>query len=215
MRQIPLRNLILALVVGVLALIDLSARADTALMQARRSAASDGTSLAGRLLVATPDMGDPRFARTVIFMARHDDGGALGLVINRVVGTLDPDVIAKRYGGKATEPSASVTVHYGGPVSPRTGFIIHSDERVADGTIAQFDGIAINNSVDMLLAIAQGSGPDRFMVMFGYAGWAAGQLESELAAGAWVVASADFDFVFDPDHQGKWQRAYDRRMIEL
>ena len=209
------RNLILAVLAGGLALADLSTRADTALIQDRRSAAANSHSLAGQLLVATPDMGDPRFARTVIFMARHDGGGALGLVINRVVGTLGLDVIAKRYGGKATEPPASVMVHYGGPVSPVSGFVIHSDEQVADGTIARFDGIAINASVTMLLAIAEGKGPERYMVMFGYAGWAAGQLESELAAGAWAIAAADFKFVFDPDHQGKWQRAYDRRMIEL
>jgi len=202
------RDLCWMVLVAALALVDVTVRADSVSRPGHQS-------LAGRLLVATPDMGDPRFAQTVIFMARHDAGGALGLVINRVAGMLDLAVIAERHGGKTTEPAAKVPVHYGGPVSPRSGFVIHSDERIAEGTIAQFKGMAISNNVDMLLAISQGKGPERYMVMFGYAGWSAGQLESELAAGAWVIATADFDFVFDPDHQGKWQRAYDRRMIEL
>ncbi len=180
------------------------------------------TGLAGQLLVAAPSMPDPRFAKTIIFMVRHDRHGAMGLVINRFIGLESAIRLLDGAGGKDTgekdtdtDGDVKVRVHYGGPVEPRRGFIVHSSDYAEDATVAVTDRVSVTAATRILHAIAKGKGPDRGFLAVGYSGWAPGQLERELARKDWVVVPADDQLVFDSDQAGKWRRAMDRHGIEL
>ena len=173
-------------------------------------------SLAGQLLVATPDLDDPNFAGTVVYLVHHDQEGAMGLVINRVLGA---GPLGKMLEGLGVEPDGGadleLRVHYGGPVEPARGFMLHSPDYRAADTVVLSDLAALTLSPDILQAIAAGKGPRRSLFALGYAGWGPEQLESELAAGAWFVVEPDTALLFDDHPETKWQRAWERRGIEL
>ena len=175
----------------------------------------DGRSLAGRLLVASSEMGDPRFTRTVIYMVRHDATGAMGLVINRPIGHLPLARLLEQLGLPTEGVKGDVRVHYGGPVERSQGFVLHTTDFSSAATLVVKDGVAMTSTPDVIAAIATGKGPRRRVLTLGYAGWSPGQLEGELANGSWVVAAADEALVFDEHHEGKWQRAMDRQLINL
>jgi putative transcriptional regulator len=167
--------------------------------------------LVGRLLVATPSLNDPNFARTVVYLVHHDSDGAMGLVINRVLATgplsvlldgfdIDPDAGA----------SAEIRVFAGGPVEQAEPFILHSTDYSASGTMPVDDQVALTRSLDVLRDIAKGQGPRHSILALGYAGWGPGQLENELAQGSWDVVTADETLVFDDEVETKWQRARSR-----
>ena len=190
-----------------------SVGSDAARRQAQEPAAG---SLAGQLLVATPDLDDPNFAETVVYMVHHDETGAMGLVINRVLGAGPLDRMLEGLGQAPDGASdRELTVHYGGPVEPARGFILHSPDYRADDTVVLSDLAALTVSPDVLQDIAAGKGPRRSLFALGYAGWGPEQLEGELAAGAWVVVAPDADLLFDDHPETKWQRAFARRGIEL
>ncbi|MEX0696841.1 MAG: YqgE/AlgH family protein [Dongiaceae bacterium] len=175
-----------------------------------------GAGLAGRLLVATERMGDPRFARTVVFMALHDTDGALGLVVNRPIGEL---TFAKLFEGLRLEPapaegSGTLRAFYGGPVEPERGFVLHSRDVVLEGSLVAGE-LALTTEPAMLRALAARNGPEHSLFALGYAGWSGGQLESEIARGDWIVVPADATLVFADDPAMTWARAIARRAIEL
>jgi putative transcriptional regulator len=173
-------------------------------------------SVAGQLLVATPDLQDPNFRETVVYMIHHDEGGAMGLVLNRVLGTGPLDKMLEGLGiDPGVEHDLELDVHYGGPVEAGRGFMLHTPDYRAEDTVVVSDLAALTTSPEILQAIAAGNGPRRSLFALGYAGWAAHQLEDELAAGAWVVVEADEALLFDDQTATKWQRAFDRRGIDL
>jgi putative transcriptional regulator len=169
----------------------------------------------GQLLVATPEMRDPRFAETVIYMVKHDADGALGLVINRPLAKGPVEDLLKGFGMEGSEAKGEIIVHYGGPVSPRAGFVLHSDDVLLENSIKVADGIAMTADPKLIEAIGRGKGPRQSLFMLGYAGWGPGQLETELQAGAWFVVSGDKDLIFGKDADPKWNRAMDKRKIPL
>jgi putative transcriptional regulator len=173
-------------------------------------------SLAGRLLVATPDLGDPNFYHAIVYMVRHDRTGAMGLVINRKLGRGPIAKLLQSFGLEAdVDGAGEIDVHYGGPVQPERGFLLHSPDFVGEDTVVLSQSIALTSSLDALSAIAAGKGPQHSLFTLGYAGWAPDQLERELAAGAWVVVDADEKLLFDQQIESKWQRALDRRGVDL
>ena len=166
-----------------------------------------GFSLTGQLLVAMPQMRDPRFTRSVIYMCAHNAEGAMGLVINRLVGSITfPDML-EQLGIAAGEHGRQIKVHFGGPVDAGRGFVLHSDEYRHEGTVAVVDGMALTATIDILKDIAGGQGPRRCLLALGYAGWGAGQLDAEIQANGWLTVPADADLVFEGDLDGKWERA--------
>jgi putative transcriptional regulator len=173
-------------------------------------------SLAGRLLVATPQLEDPNFRHTVIYMIQDDSTGSMGLVVNRVMGKGPAADLLKGLGLDA-DPKASgeIEVHYGGPVERGRGFVLHSPEYHGDNTMVLSNLAAVTSSPDILEDLAAGKGPRESMFALGYAGWAPDQLASEIAAGAWVVIDADEDLLFGKREDSKWQRALNREGIEL
>ena|SRR5262245_63352111 len=171
--------------------------------------------LTGQLLVATPEMPDPRFARTVIYMIHHDASGAQGVVVNRPLREMPLAVLLEQMGMESTGVQDTVRLHAGGPVDTLRILVLHTAGYASDGTLAVRNGIAVTWEPDILRAIAQGKGPRRTLFAIGYAGWAPGQLEAEMKTGAWVRASADEALVFDGGYETKWDRAMARRKIDL
>ena len=171
--------------------------------------------LTGQLLVASANMGDPRFMRTVIYVVSHGADGAMGLVLNRALGVAPVSVLLEGFGIADGEVPGEVRVHYGGPVERGRGFVLHSSDFVGEGTVAVNGDVALSADVEILRAIAEGRGPGRSLFALGYAGWAPGQLEDEIARDDWFSVPLDLNLVFDDALDTKWDRAFDRRGIDL
>jgi putative transcriptional regulator len=177
------------------------------------AAAEQRNDLTGQLLVAAPEMKDPRFAETVIYMVWHDTRGAFGLVINRPLAKGPVEDLLKGFGIDSPEAKGEIVVHYGGPVDPRAGFVLHSDDVLFGDSTKVADGIAMTADARLLEAMSRGKGPRQSLFIMGYAGWAPGQLEGELLAGSWFVVSGDKSLIFGQDAERKWRQAMDKRKI--
>ncbi len=172
-------------------------------------------SLAGQLLIASPALRDPRFDHTVVLMVRHSPGGALGIVLNRPLGERPLASLLEAIGEKNSTAAGSLQIYYGGPVQPEIGFVVHSADYHGPETV-EIDGrVAMTSSREVLRDIAGGHGPQKLLVAFGYAGWAAGQLEGELAQRAWFTAAADSKLIFDQDRDKVWDDAMTHRTQDL
>jgi putative transcriptional regulator len=165
-------------------------------------------SLAGQLLVAMPQMGDPRFARSVIYLCVHSgDAGAMGLVVNKVLGSLTMAELFAQLDIEHVRANRSRPVHFGGPVEPARGFVLHTDDYREEATLPVAGNIAVTGTLEILRAIGQGRGPRLSFFALGYAGWGPGQLDAEIQANGWLSVASDEGIVFDPDHDAKWRRA--------
>lgn len=169
---------------------------------------SDGY-LDGQLLIAMPGMQDPRFIRTVIYLCAHSNEGAMGLVINRLVGSLTFESLAEQLDIETGLDCASnfPAIHFGGPVETGRGFILHSPEFTSEDTVAVDDNVSLTATVEILEKIAVGQGPDQRLLALGYAGWGPGQLDAEIQENAWLHVDADADLLFDDGLDDKWDRA--------
>ena len=173
-------------------------------------------SLTGQLLIAMPQMLDPRFARSVVYVCAHsEDEGAMGLVVNKLLNSLTMDELFTHlqldFGGLG----GSRPVHFGGPVEPGRGFVLHTADYREDATLVVGDGFAVTATIEILRAIGKGEGPRRSLLALGYAGWAPGQLDAEMQANGWLSVPADSDLVFDDDFDAKWQRALAKLGVDL
>jgi putative transcriptional regulator len=181
----------------------------------QQEGATQGASLVGQLLVASPDMRDPRFRHAVILMVRHDDDGAVGIVINRPIEEMPLARLLAALGQDSTGVVAQVRIFAGGPVQPQSGYIVHSADYHRTGTIDIDSHMAMTSSPEVLRDIGHNEGPKKSLVAFGYAGWGRGQLEGELARGGWFTTPADPRLVFDADRAKLWDEAMARRTISL
>ena len=164
--------------------------------------------LTGKLLIAMPGMGDPRFTQSVIFLCAHGDEGAMGLIVNKRAEGLSFADLLRQVGVSPGEQAAGLAVHFGGPVERARGFVLHSDDWEAPGATKPLPrGLALTATVDILRDISAGRGPRQAVLALGYAGWAPGQLEAELQANGWLTAPADPDILFDRASDKKWHRA--------
>jgi putative transcriptional regulator len=171
--------------------------------------------LDGQLLIAMPVMGDPRFERSVIYLCAHSPDGAMGIMVNRPVGSIDfPEllvqlnIINKDEQIKLPENAETLKVLRGGPVDTGRGFVLHSSDFYIENATLRIDaGICLTATVDILKAIANGSGPKHAILALGYAGWRAGQLEAEIQDNGWLHCDADQDLVFGDDVEEKYARA--------
>jgi putative transcriptional regulator len=173
-------------------------------------------SLTGQLLVAMPQMQDPRFARSVVYLCAHSgEGGAMGLVVNKTIDALTTDELYTHLKIEPARLNRPQPVHFGGPVEPGRGFVLHSADYREEATLEVGDDFAMTATLDILRAIGKGEGPSHSLLALGCAGWAPGQLDAEIQANGWLSVAADTGLVFDDDQAGKWQRALAKLGINL
>ena len=168
----------------------------------------DEIDLSGKLLIAMPGMGDPRFAKSVVLVCRHSGEGAMGLIVNKPLGDLSFPDLLEELGIEGADGASSPPIRFGGPVENARGFVLHSlDYSRSEGTIEVPGGYGMTATIDILKDIAQGHGPARSMLALGYSGWGPGQLEAELARNGWLTCEATEEIVFTAEDDEKWRLA--------
>ena len=175
----------------------------------------DSTYLTGQLLIASEAMRDPRFQNTVLVMVRHNAYGAMALIINRPLREQPLAKIFKAIGVESENASGIVPIYEGGPVERERAFILHSGDYRRDGTIVITADAALTATAEAFRDLVGANRPEKFLIAFGYAGWAPGQLENEMAHNAWHSAPFDSKLVFEADRQKLWERAIQRRTRDL
>jgi len=173
-------------------------------------------SLAGQLLVAMPQMPDPRFARSVIYICAHSgDSGAMGLIVNKQLGSLTMGELLAQLDIKSRAVANLRPVHFGGPVEAGRGFVLHTADYREKATLHVDGNISVTATLEVLRAISKGQGPRQSLFALGYAGWSPGQLDAEIQANGWLSVAADDEIVFASDHDSKWNRALAKLGINL
>ncbi len=164
--------------------------------------------LTGQVLIAMPGMDDPRFFRSVVFICAHSDEGAMGVIINKLVGDMTLREVFARIEITAKDGPIGTPVHFGGPVETKRGFVLHLDEsRQAPEPLIIPGGFVLTATRDILENIALDQGPTPFLFAVGYAGWGVGQLEQEIAQNGWLTAPASPALVFETAHNAVWDTA--------
>ncbi len=173
---------------------------------------NDAPFLSGQLLLSMPGIGDPRFERTVIAMCLHDKEGALGIVVNNMVGELTVRALMQQLDIDPGVTPADAMVMHGGPVEPGRGFVLHSAEYKSQGTISVGGAAGVEwgltSTLDVLTDIAAGKGPAQWLAALGYTGWGAGQLDEEMTRHGWHAAPGDAALLFDTAIAARWPAAF-------
>ena len=164
--------------------------------------------LVGKLLVAMPGMSDEQFEKSAIFMCTHDEKGAMGLIVNENIPNIDFDqLLSKLKIEQKDEVHITVPVLRGGPLDESRGFVLHGHDFKRKDTIHVDDRFGVTCTIDALKAIAGGTGPHDAILMLGYSGWDAGQLEEELKENSWIIVEADRDILFNTKPADVWRKA--------
>lgn len=171
--------------------------------------------LDGQVLIAMPGMSDSRFDHSVVYMCVHSNSGAMGIIVNKVTPLMNfgdlvsrLDIAPETGGVEMPDDVLGMAVHFGGPVEPARGFVLHtSDYFSADSSLRVTERIALTATLDILRAMAKGEGPELAMLALGYSGWAPGQLEDEIQRNGWLHCGADDDLLFGTAHEDKYKRA--------
>ena len=163
--------------------------------------------LCGKLLIAMPGMGDPRFDKSVVYMCAHSDDGAMGLIINKPTSEVTFAELLKQLEIETTG-GGDTCIYFGGPVELGRGFVLHSaDYHLEDMTLQVDEQFGMTATRDVLTDIAKGEGPKQALLTLGYSGWGAGQLESEIQQNGWLTCDATAEVVFDAPDADKWTAA--------
>jgi putative transcriptional regulator len=172
--------------------------------------------LQGKLLIAMPGMGDPRFEKSVIFMCSHSEEGAMGIIVNKPIEQLRFREMVERLDLNLNDKTPDMPVLFGGPVENSRGFVLHSpDYKAEDATVSVLMDVSLTGTMDILRELAGGVGPAKALFALGYAGWGPGQIESEIRLNGWVHCDADGTIVFDTNLDGKWRNALLRLGIDI
>lgn len=165
------------------------------------------TTLTNHFLIAMPAMRDPSFRRGVAFVCQHGEDGAMGLLINRLSEYRLGDVLAQMNLSSTSAEVSDSPVLIGGPVQPERGFVLHTPHGQWESSFKISESISVTTSRDILVAIAEGHGPDQALVTLGYSGWGAGQIETELKENAWLTVPARDAIIFDTPIEQRWDVA--------
>lgn len=164
--------------------------------------------LTGKLLIAMPGLGDPRFEKSVILICAHTAEGAMGLIVNKAIPDLSLSNLLEHLAIPRAEEGREIRIRYGGPVERGRGFVLHSrDYRGGETTMKIPGGYGMTATLDVLEALARGEGPHRALLALGYSGWGPGQLEDEIARNDWLTAEAEPALIFAEDDPAKWGAA--------
>lgn len=170
--------------------------------------------LTGKLLVATPQIQDLRYAHTVIYVCGHDSHGAMGLVVNRLIDSLNFRDLLGQLDIKIPSPLKNVQIHFGGPVELGRGFVLHSTDYQHESSVEIDKNIALTATIDILRDIACDQGPHHCMMALGYAGWSPGQLEDEIQNNSWLLVDSDEHLIFGKDIDSCWIRGMKKLGID-
>ena len=176
-------------------------------------------SVKGNFLVATEQMRDPRFKKTVIIMLENDQNGAWGLVINKPLGTIPLGSLINKSEDLATKKKqelydVEIPIFWGGPVSENRIFILHSKE-YKNTTTKNYKDVSISSDYNILFEIAEKKGPKNKLVILGISSWGGGQLEGEMEREGWTLSEIDTDLIFEEDSSEKWLNAINNSFIRL
>lgn len=166
------------------------------------------SNLSGKLLIAMPGMGDPRFAHAVIFVCAHSEEGAMGIIVNKPAPELRFSDLLEQLEIPLGDGYRDIRVHFGGPVETGRGFVLHSSEYQSEaGTLEVDAGTSMTATTDVLADMAVGQGPEQSFMALGYSGWGPGQLESEILDNGWLTSDAREDIIFGRANEHKWTAA--------
>ncbi len=164
--------------------------------------------LSGKLLIAMPGMGDPRFQHSVIFVCAHTEDGAMGLIVNKPADDLKFGQLLDQLKIRRSDKAQDIRIHFGGPVEHARGFVLHGTDYDGEGSTLRVDHhFAMTATVDVLQALANGEGPGQSILALGYAGWGPQQLEREILANGWLTCDASEHLVFELGDTAKWEAA--------
>jgi len=168
-----------------------------------------------QMLLAMPGMVDSNFVGSVTLMCQHNEAGAIGITINRLSNFTLGEIFSQLHLECDDEGVRNLPVLEGGPVAPDRGFVVHSPLQGYESSMEVGNEIMVTTSRDVLADIAAGSGPEKYVVALGYAGWGGGQLEGEILANAWLSVSADTDIIFDLPLPSRFDEALGRLGINI
>lgn len=169
--------------------------------------------LDGQFLIAMPGMADSNFSRAVVYICAHSDDGAMGFIINRPQHLsfsdvlLHLDLVGEDEVIRMPGSTLDFPIRCGGPVESGRGFVLHSDDYMSESSIPVSDDICLTATLDIVRAISRGRGPQKGLMMLGYAGWGAGQIENEMGANGWLSCPAQEELIFDTNLDSKYERA--------
>jgi len=166
-------------------------------------------SLKNHLLIAMPNLDDPYFKRSVVYICEHDDEGAMGLIINHPIAQLSVKQLLTKLAlpDEIDAPLFNKQVFNGGPMNQERGFIIHSPQESWASSALLAPGIMLTTSNDILQVLGTTQAPEHYLIALGYSGWSAGQLEQELLENAWLTIEADPNILFNTTIDDRWQQA--------
>lgn len=164
-----------------------------------------GSYMEGQLLIATTRIAESPFSRSVLFICAHSEEGAMGVIVNHHLNDLTFAEVLKQLKIDGVKSSLKSPVYFGGPVEAGRGLVIHTDDYRHADTLLFERGIAATSNLQVLHDIAEGKGPEKCLLALGYAGWAAGQLEAEIALNSWISVPATQDLLFNTEDAAKWE----------
>jgi len=171
--------------------------------------------LTNQFLVAAPQLRDPLFERSVVYICQHDAEGAMGVIINHPTEAKLSEIFSQLDIFYSHSEHAKKPVYAGGPIHPENGFVLHRPVGEWSSSVAITKQLAITTSKDVLEALADNIGPEEYIITLGYAGWEKGQLEKELSLNDWFIVPADEKIIFDTPVDQRWQAAIEHMGISL
>lgn len=183
---------------------------------------SDDLFLEGQFLIAMPEMGDQRFAKSVIFICAHSSEGAMGFIVNKVLETPSVvnfleqlEIVSSEESKDIPDNIASQLLHTGGPVEPGRGFVLHTPDYTSESTLSVGGNVCLTATLEILRAIATGTGPEKVIMALGYSGWATGQLEEEIGSNGWLSCEGYSEILFDTAAERKYEMALAKLGIDI
>lgn len=166
------------------------------------------SSFENQFLVSMPQLDDPNFTKSVILICRHNETGVVGIVINQVSDILMIEIFEQFEIDVSSHIHTRSPILIGGPVQPELGLIVHTNHvENWESSMKIGDDLILTGSKDILPDMAQGAGPEKVVMSLGYAGWAPGQLENEVKENSWFTTPVDYEILFNPDIENKWQQS--------
>jgi len=170
-------------------------------------------SFSNHFIISMPHMNDPIFSKSLIYICEHDNGGAMGLIINKPMISENAADIIQQTGLGQIEPPPDI--YFGGPVNLEMGLILHDANYNIEGTLSISKSVALTSNKQIVLDLKNGAGPNEFRFSFGYTGWGKGQIEREIENGDWLLMPADDNFIFSIPNTDKWQKAASKFGIDI